>query len=65
MSEFYGDDGYFHNDKKKEDHKYEDEYFANKKDDIKESPAQENHCPTSCYCHGDRESQNHDNKGSS
>ena len=63
MSEFYGDGGYFNDDKKKDDHKYANEYFA-KKDD-KKDPAPENHCPTSCYCHGDRESHNHESKGSS
>lgn len=65
MSEFYGDDGYFHNNKNKEDHKYEDEYFAKKDDDKHEDPTPENHCPTSCYCHGDRESHNHETDGSS
>ena len=65
MSEFYGEDGYNHEDKKTEDHKYVDAYFSKKKDDEPEESTPENHFPTSCYCHGDRESSDCQTHGSS
>lgn len=57
MSELYGDHEYHHDGKKNEDNKFVNDYFDRKGDHKQDDEKpHEDHCPHSCYCHGDRES---------